>query len=172
MALVIAFQHKWKIYIWWESRIKYWGAHWQPYFTNHDITIALKDNLYHAVVADNKNYIVLNSLPSKKMVYLLFQNIQDIIKNSGIESIPEGELYKTTMLVCDKKSIWIVDNSWHVERVQYWYICEETGTKEKVKGYMKWIEEIDGFIKNPKETIRHIVSIFHETRGKISIKKL
>ena len=74
-------------------------------------TIALENPLYHIIVSESRDRLVLKNIGSLKILDLLYENVQEIIKIARIESVKPGERYEIEMIVCTRKNIYTIDVS-------------------------------------------------------------
>ncbi len=173
MALAIALKMDDKVFLGSERKGRYWSSKWDGFIKVHNFYIAIKNPLYHFISSELKNKIVIQNVESIKMVDLLFQNIQEIIEISKIESISQWRRYEIEMMVCSKNHIWNLCNSWSITEHDFSVISENTWALESITWYISTINQIDQNRKKPpKKILKDVLTRYSESGWKIKIIEL
>ncbi len=173
MALAIALKMNDKIFLGSERKWRYWPNKWDGFIKVHNFYIAIKNPLYHFIISEFKDKIVIQNIESIKMVDLLFQNIQEVIETSKIESISQWRRYDVEMIACSKSHIWNLCNSGSIMEHDFSAISENTWARESVTWYISTINQIDqNKKKSPKKILKDMLTRYSESGWKIKIIEL
>ncbi len=174
MALTFAFQYDGHIYLWWERHTRFGTPRLSPVLQLDNLCIVIKDPLYHLILSDEKERITIKNVHSAKMARMLYENIQDIIKNSKIHS-ENTEDIELNIIVCNQKRIFELGNPWDVREVEYAFFSNVPWSSESAKAYYLTCREVAEKYKKkfyPQKILKRIFSRYAETLGKIKIIKL
>lgn len=173
MALAIALKINDKVFLGSERKGRYWPSKWDSFIKVHNFYIAIKNPLYHFIVSELKNKIVIQNVESMKMADLLFQNIQEIIETSKIESIWPWKRYDIEMIVCSKKHIWNLCNSGSITEHDFSVVAKNNWALESVTWYISTIHQVDQFRKkSPKKILKDMLTRYSESGWKMKIIEL
>ena len=173
MALAIALKMNEKIFLGSERKGRNWPSKWDGFIKVHNFYIAIKNPLYHFIISELKNNIVIQNIESIKMVDLLFQNIQETIETSKIEGISQWKRYDIEMMACSKNHIWNLCNSGSITEHDFSVISENTWARECVTWYISTINQIDqNKKKSSKKILKDILTRYGESGWKIKIIEL
>lgn len=174
MALTFALRYDGHTYIWWERFTRYGTSRMSPILQLGELCIMIKDPLYYLILTDEKEKITIKSVHSVKMARMLYENIQDIIKNSKIYS-GDTENIELNIIVCTRDHIFELGNPWHIREVEYAVLSSSSWSSESAMTYYLASGEIAARHNQkfaPQKTLKNILSRYSETWWKTKIVKL
>lgn len=173
MALTFAFTYEDAIYLAMERYHKYGSACWDGYIRVEDFYICIGDPLYHLVIRENRENIVIKNVSTPKMVHLLYENLLDIILRSGLSTDDSWERKKLTMLVCSHSCIWDCTESGCIDKRDRAVLSEHNWNAEKVITYLKTTINSPILVsQKPKTIIKNIFARYSESGWKIKMIKM